>query len=116
MGTRSSIRVSAVLAFAGVAALTATSANATIGYYQHGYGARSVAMGGTGVAGANDSMAPASNPARILEAGNGWEIGITAFTPRRKYTASSPFAGSPFEGFEVPFAGEHKSVHNWFAI
>ena len=90
MGTRLIIRTSAVLALAGIAALSATSANATIGYYQHGYGARSIAMGGAGGAGANDSMAPAINPARILQAGNGWDIGITVFTPRRKYSRRQP--------------------------
>lgn len=94
----------------GCVALVATPALATIGYFQHGYGARSIAMGGTGVAGANDGFAAAINPAMLLNAGNRMDISATLFSPRRKFTADN------LGGFGIPIGGVTKSNSNFFVI
>lgn len=94
----------------GCVGLVTTPALATIGYFQHGYGARSIAMGGTGVAAANDGFAAAINPAMLLNAGNRMDISATLFSPRRKYTADS------LGGFGIPFGDEIKSGSNYFVI
>lgn len=85
-------------------------AQATIGYFQHGYGARSIAMGGTGVASSNETLAIAINPARILNAGNRLDAGATLFAPFRGFEADS------FGGFGVPIGGKTRSNHNYFII
>ena len=50
--------------------LSSLAANATNGYFAHGYGARSKAMAGTGVAFSQDSLAGALNPAGLVYVGN----------------------------------------------
>ena len=74
----------AMLAFSG-------SALATNGYFTHGVGAQSKGMAGTGV-GSNADMGTimgASNPALTVFSGDRWEAGLSIFSPRRSYTASS---------------------------
>lgn len=61
----------------------APSALATNGYFQIGYGAKSVAMAGAGVANPQDSLAAASNPAGIALVDDGWDLGLRWFSPRR---------------------------------
>ena len=45
--------------------LSSFTVNATTGYFAHGYGARSKAMAGTGVAFSHDAVAGALNPAGL---------------------------------------------------
>jgi long-chain fatty acid transport protein len=59
------------------------AAFATNGYFQIGYGAKSVAMAGAGVANPQDSLAAASNPAAIALVDDGWDLGARAFMPIR---------------------------------
>ncbi|MEZ5457414.1 MAG: hypothetical protein R3F04_15110, partial [Lysobacteraceae bacterium] len=47
-----------------------STASATNGYFSHGYGTQSKAMGGAGVALSLDSLAPATNPAGLLHVGD----------------------------------------------
>jgi long-chain fatty acid transport protein len=80
---------------AGLLAATALamsgSAFATNGYFTHGVGAQSKGMAGTGI-GSNADMGAittASNPALGVFAGDSWEAGLSIFSPRRSYEASS---------------------------
>ena len=78
--SRSGRLISAIV----VGALAASpAAFATNGYFQIGYGAKSVAMAGAGVANPQDSLAAASNPASIALVDDGWDAGVRAFSPRR---------------------------------
>lgn len=59
---------------------------ATNGYFQHGYGAASKAMGGTGAALSLDALAPAVNPAGIAFTGDRVDGSLTFFHPSRSAT------------------------------
>ena len=60
--TRFNVRILAV----AMGAALASPVSATNGYFSNGYGTQSKAMGGTGVALSLDSLAPASNPAALM--------------------------------------------------
>lgn len=68
--------------------LTASSAFATEGYFQHGYGARSKALGGADVADSRDATAIALNPAGIVNVGENFTGSISFFIPDRGFTGS----------------------------
>lgn len=111
MGLRSGRRVPAfLLAFAGLVAAFAAPAYATNGYFQHGYGARTKALAGAGVAGAHDSLIIALNPAGLVETGNRLDVGVSLFSPRRAYEAEG---GTPFAVLDE---GRSKSGKELFAI
>jgi len=93
------------------------AAMATNGYFTHGVGAESKGMAGTGVGsnGAKGSIISASNPALGVFASDSWEIGLSAFSPMRSYTASSSFANGQGGAFTVG-EGSYDSSSNWHAI
>ena len=99
-----------VFAFSG-------SALATNGYFTHGVGAQSKSMAGTGV-GSNEDMGPiigASNPALTVFSGEDWEVGLSFFSPRRSYVASSSLANGSGGAFTIG-PGEFDSGSEWFPI
>ncbi|MFI4979672.1 MAG: long-chain fatty acid transporter, partial [Nevskiales bacterium] len=69
-----------MLALLGAAALPAQATN---GYFMHGYGTASKAMGGVGYALPQDSLTVASNPAGLTLVGDRYDLGVDWFTPRR---------------------------------
>ena len=69
-----------------VFAIAVTPALATNGYFLHGYGAASAAMGGVGYALPQDALAPAANPAGLTLVGDRLDFGVDWFTPRRGAT------------------------------
>lgn len=83
------------LLFAGVVAsnFLAATAQATTGYFLHGYGARSMAMGGAGVAFPQDAIAPATNPAGIAFIGNRADGGVQVFSPKREGELNATLIG-----------------------
>lgn len=85
-----------------------SAAQATEGYFQHGYGARHKALGGAGVADGRDSTAISLNPAGLVHSGNEITAAVSAFSPRRE------FEGGPGGGFTP--VGTIESDSNWFAI
>lgn len=92
------------------------SAFATNGYFTHGVGAESKGMAGTGI-GSNAGMGPiivASNPALAVFSDEGWEAGISFFSPRRTYVASGGSAGQG--GTFSTGNGEFDSSSEWFPI
>ena len=74
--------------------LAATEAAATDGYFAHGYGVKSQAMGGVGIALPQDALAAASNPAGMGLIGDRIDFGLTWFRPQREtQIASNAFPG-----------------------
>lgn len=69
-----------------LAASAATPALATNGYFLHGYGAASAAMGGVGYALPQDALASASNPAGLTLVADRFDVGLDWFIPRRGAT------------------------------
>jgi long-chain fatty acid transport protein len=99
--------------FRHVAALAALAvpfaAQATDGYFSHGYGMKAKGMGGasTAVAG-QDAFGGANNPALMAFAGNRFEVGLDLFSPWRE---ASRTGGAAF-GLD----GTAKSDSNYFGI
>ena len=82
----STLKLKNKIAFAAVgAALTALpmAANATNGYFSHGYGITSKGQAGAGVATSENAMSGATNPASLAAVGNRFDFGIESFTPDR---------------------------------
>jgi long-chain fatty acid transport protein len=69
---------------AGIA--LASPALATNGYFQIGYGAKSVGMAGAAVANPQDTLAAAANPAGMAHVGEGFDVGFRLFSPMREAT------------------------------
>ncbi|WP_230412273.1 OmpP1/FadL family transporter [Undibacterium hunanense] len=60
-----------------------TGAFATDGYFSHGFGVKSQATGGIGIALPQDSLAAATNPAGTVLVGDRVDAGVSWFAPRR---------------------------------
>ncbi len=67
--------------------------NATNGMFLIGFGAKSRAMGGTGVANNTGGMAAAFNPATMIDSGTRFDIGAELFIPPRAVTHESTTLG-----------------------
>lgn len=80
--------------------------NATNGYFLIGFGAKSRAMGGTGVANNTGGMAAAFNPATMINSGTRFDLGAELFIPPRAVTHDSGILGYTDE----------ESNHNLFMI
>ncbi|NOT65328.1 MAG: long-chain fatty acid transporter [Methylotenera sp.] len=74
--------------------LAATEANATDGYFAHGYGVKSLGMGGVGIALPQDALAAAANPAGMGLIGNRVDFGVTWFRPVRESELVNTAGGS----------------------
>ena len=88
------------------------AANATNGYFSHGYGARGEGQAGVGIAWAQDSLAAATNPAGTADVGNRVDIGLDWFAPRRSadivgnaFGADTNYNGDGKKNFFVPSLG-----------
>ena len=87
--------------------------NATNGYFAHGYGARSKAMAGTGVAFSQDAVAGALNPAGLVYVGTRLDVEVELFSPLRHYTVQ----GGPTPSSVFPLnSGTYTSESDIFAI
>jgi long-chain fatty acid transport protein len=87
--------LSPALAIVAAALFSApTSVRATNGYFSHGYGTKSKGMAGAGVALPQDALAPATNPAGVAFVGNRLDIGLSLFSPVRKYTVKGAPSGA----------------------
>ncbi len=86
------LRTSSLWAAVGLATLfpLAITAEATEGYFQHGYGIRSKSMGGAAVAFSQDALSQATNPAGLVNVDSRIDAGINFFSPRREVTGSAP--------------------------
>ena len=64
------------LLIAAMIAAAPLAAQATDGYFSHGYGVRASGMGGVGVAVALEPFSGAINPATAGFLGNVWQVGL----------------------------------------
>ncbi|MFK5948348.1 MAG: outer membrane protein transport protein [Methylococcales bacterium] len=79
---------------------------ATNGYFLIGFGTKSRAMGGTGVAYNMDGMAAGFNPATMIDSDNEFDIGAELFNPPRAIQHDSTTLGQTDE----------ESLKNYFVI
>lgn len=92
--------------------------SATLGYFAHGYGMKSIGMGGAGIALPQDSLAAASNPAGMAMVGTRYDIGIANFRPDREASVSgslNPALNTTYDAngedsFFVPELGYNKMI------
>jgi long-chain fatty acid transport protein len=99
-------------------------AQATNGYFPHGFGVQSKGMAGAGVAIAQDGFAGANNPAQAAFAGAQMQVGGEIFSPKRDMRRS----GSPMPGlldtavssgrtaFLIPEFGYNAPISNNLAV
>lgn len=95
-------------ALAGVAFSLASVAHATNGYFLHGYGVKSEALGGAGVAFPQDALAPATNPAGAAFVGHRFDLGVDYFRPVR----NAEVVGSAAPSNDLSYDGN--DVKNFF--
>jgi long-chain fatty acid transport protein len=112
-----------LLALAVAAALAPMAAQATTGYFQHGYGIKSKAMGGVGIALPQDALAAASNPAGMAWVGNRLDLGVDWFAPDRgaEITGNGiglngTFDGSDTKSFLIPEFGYNRMLSQNLSI
>ena len=70
---------------AALAALATAPAQATEGYFSHGFGAVNKSMAGAGVATGFDAMSQATNPAALTLVDPQFTVDLSIFSPRREY-------------------------------
>lgn len=90
-----------------LAAMTAAlpAAHATDGYFAHGYGMKSLGMGGAGVATALEPFGGAVNPGAMSFLGNEWQLGASWFSPDRSASRS----GSGPAGIDASVTSDSKN-------
>ncbi len=89
-------------------------AQATNGYFNHGYGTKCKGMAGATTAVALCSLSASNNPASMLDIGNRSDVGLSFFSPDRGFTANQ-IPGVPAEMNPIP-AGSFDSENNLFYI
>jgi len=95
-------------------------AQATNGYFSHGYGMKAKGMGGAATATASDTMGGANNPASMVWVGNRLDVGIEWFSPKRAASRTgSALAGnvdfaetSGSENFFIPELGYNHMMNS----
>ena len=83
---------------------------ATNGYYAAGYGIKAEGVAGAGIAFPQDSLTIATNPAGLTGVGDGFDLGVDFFRPKREATlvqggGSQSFDGDGTSTFYVPAIG-----------
>ena len=84
-----------VLAIVALTMTLAPAAEATNGYFTHGYGTIAKALAGAGVAMPQDTLAAGTNPAGLAFLGKRYDIGVSVFGPNRSYTVEGNPSGFP---------------------
>ncbi|MBS1191458.1 MAG: long-chain fatty acid transport protein [Rhodocyclaceae bacterium] len=105
---------------AGTAAVLALppAAQATNGYFSHGYGMKNKGMAGAGTTNTHDAFGGANNPATMVWAGNRLELGLDWFSPQRKAQRTGSAPGGAFDlsvesdstNFFIPEAGFNRML------
>lgn len=96
-------------------------AQATNGYFSHGYGIKAKGMGGATTALSQDAMIAATNPAGMAFIGDRFDAGIEWFSPQRDAARNGAAAidGSTDSGstnFFIPELGLNKMINPNFSI
>jgi len=77
-------------------------ANATNGYFSHGYGTKNKGLAGGGVALPQDAMAAATNPAGMAFVGARMDLGIAVFSPSPRSYSTTGGSGLADGAFCAP--------------
>ena len=112
---KKSTLTSAALAVLAIAALSLSPAQATEGYFSHGYGAVNKSMAGAGVATGFDAMSQATNPAALTLVEPQFTADLSIFSPLRSYEVAGAASGCPFPCFPLA-EGSFDSTRNYFFI
>lgn len=102
-----------------MACLASSTAFATEGYFQNGYGARHKALAGAGAADSRDATAAALNPAGLVHVPDQVDVSVSLFSPWREMNGDTTTAGFVPQGtvesdrnyFGVPNLAWSKRVH-----
>lgn len=105
--------------FALTFSLIAINAEATDGYFTHGYGVKSQGMGGVGIALPQDALAAASNPAGMGLIGDRLDFGVTWFRPQRESEIRNTFGNfadgkydaNETDNFLIPEFGYNRQIN-----
>lgn len=95
------MRLRRPLALFTLAAAAPLAAHATNGYFSHGYGIKSQAVAGVGIALPQDALASAANPAGLAALDDRLDLGLTWFRPER----SADIVGNGF-GSDAHYDGD----------
>ena len=106
-------KVAVSLIAAGV--MASPLAQATNGYFAHGYGMKAKGMAGVGIALPQDSLAAATNPAGMVMVGNRMDVGVDLFKPNRNTELPAAMGGGTYSGngdssFLIPEFGYNKML------
>lgn len=91
------------------------TALATNGYFTHGLGVKNKSMAGAGTADPQEAMAITNNPATAVLLGDSSQFGLSVFSPRREYEASTSMANGNGGAFTL-VSGTVESGSNYFPI
>lgn len=100
----------------GVAlSFVATGAQATNGYFSHGYGIKAKGQAGAAIAAPQDALTIATNPAGLAGIADGFTLGLDVFVPDREATFTQGGVSTTYDGngtrvFLVPEAGYSRHV------
>jgi len=103
-----------IIATLALAITLVPAAEATNGYFTHGYGTIAKALAGAGVAMPQDTLAAGTNPAGLAFLGKRYDIGVSVFSPTRSYTVEGNPSGFPGTFPLIP--GKIESESNTFYI
>ncbi len=109
-------RIALGLALAGIS----FGAQATNGYFAHGYGMKAKGMAGASTANTEDAFFGANNPAAAAFAGNRIDLGVDLFSPIREASRSGGSVNGVSESdsnyFLVPEFGYNHMMNNNLAL
>lgn len=109
-------RLAIGLALAGLS----LGANATNGYFAHGYGMKAKGMAGVSTTNTEDAFFGANNPAAAAFVGNRMDLGVDLFSPIRQATNTGGFVSGHSESesnyFFIPEFGYNKMINPNLAL
>ena len=114
----------AAVAAAFIPLLLASPAQATNGYFSHGYGIKAIGMAGAGIALPQDAIAAAMNPAGMAMLGNRIDFGLNWFRPIREAelvgSGAGPingvYDGSDTKNFFIPEFGYNQMLSSTMSL
>ncbi len=108
------IRRSLITVAVGLAMGSAGVAQATNGYFAHGYGIKAKGMGGVGMAISQDAYAPGINPAGIAGMESRIDGSLAYFRPERSYEAGEPQMQMGMDSFPIAPGKVDSNSKNFF--
>lgn len=98
-----------VISLFTVGLMASPLANATNGYFSHGYGMKAKGMAGAGIALPQDSIAAATNPAGMVLVGDRTDLGLDLFSPSRGAGIAGNVCGAGCS-IDGNYSGDGKSL------